>query len=104
CSFHPVQSLISVGDISSLVWTNDATVLVDPDCRRDVHHVVEAGNEMFCVDQYGVLGFGGCDELSGVPDSARVLRDRDDLEIASLQFSVELLPSRQIEGASSPRC
>jgi len=36
---------------------------------------------MLCVNQYGVSGFGGRNELSGVFDTARVLRDRDDLEI-----------------------
>jgi hypothetical protein len=48
------------------------------------------------VDQRLVLGLGRVIERLGDGDSTGILRDRDDLEILTLQILVNLLPTWQV--------
>jgi hypothetical protein len=58
---------------------------------------------MLGVYQYRIFRLGLRDPRPRVFDSARVLRDGDDLEILVLQFAIKLLPAWQIKAAASPR-
>jgi hypothetical protein len=54
------------------------------------------------VDERRERGLGSLDPLARVTQAARVLRDRDDLQVLALQLLVECLPDRQVEAAPSP--
>jgi hypothetical protein len=51
---------------------------------------------MLGVDEHRIFGLAGLDPFARVFDAARVLSDRDDLEIFVFQLAVELLPPGQI--------
>lgn len=82
---------------------HDAPLLVDPDARGHVDHVVQRADGVLRVIKRRECGLGAIVELACGCLAGRVLGRRDDLEILILQFLVDLLPTWQIEAATSPR-
>src|SRR5260370_13940256 len=100
--FYVMQIRIAVIDVGYFVWPHDAALLVYPDRRGNVDHVIDHGDLLLVVNQCREFGVCCFDPLTRVAGAARVLGHRYDLEVLGFELAVEFLPSWQVIPAPSP--